>query len=63
MVKNLPAIQEPWVQSLSREDPLVQPVTLLTKLLSTFCIYQFSCLACSFLMLHKQTAYLTKTYT
>ena len=22
MVKNLPAIQEPWVQSLSREDPL-----------------------------------------
>ena len=22
MVKNLPAIQEPWVRSLSREDPL-----------------------------------------
>ena len=32
MVKNLPAMQETWVQSLGREDPLEKGITLFANL-------------------------------
>ena len=33
MVKNLPAMQEPWVQSLGREDPLEEGMATHSSLL------------------------------
>ena len=34
MVKNLPAIQETWVQSLSKEDPLEKGMTTHSNILA-----------------------------
>ena len=34
MVKNLPAVQEPWVQSLGREDPLKKGMATLSIILA-----------------------------
>ena len=34
MVKNLPAMQETWVQSLGREDPLKKEMATLSSILA-----------------------------
>ena len=34
MVKNLPAMQEPWVQSLSQEDPLEKEMATHSNILA-----------------------------
>ena len=34
MVKNLPAMQEPWVQSLGREDPLEEEMATHSSILA-----------------------------
>ena len=34
MVKNLPAVQETWIQSLSQEDPLEKEMTTYSSILA-----------------------------
>ena len=34
MIKNLPAVQETWVQSLSWEDPLEEGMAILSSILA-----------------------------
>ena len=47
MVKNLPAMQETWVQSLSREDPEGKGMTTHSSILSGKCHGQQSLAAYS----------------
>ena len=44
MVKNLPVMQETWVQSLGWEDPLEKGVETHSSILSFFFSLQYSCL-------------------
>ena len=50
VVKNLPAVQDIWVQSLGREDPLEKEMATHSRILAwkiswtEFLISQFSCI-------------------